>query len=86
MQEYFIIFIPAFVLGILHTVIPCEDKAIFCFWSFGISKNPKISVLILVLYGLGLMSANMVIAGISVSISLIPLILGGSLDKTTHNH
>ncbi|MFX1315700.1 MAG: sulfite exporter TauE/SafE family protein [Promethearchaeota archaeon] len=70
-----LVFTPAFLLGILHTFIPCEDKAIFFFWSFGISKTPKKSVFILVLYGLGLMSSNLIIAVITISISLIPKII-----------
>jgi sulfite exporter TauE/SafE len=48
--------------------MPCEDKAIFCFWSFGISKDWKQSMLTLLLYGMGLMTANVVIGTI---ISLI---------------
>ncbi|MEJ2248585.1 MAG: sulfite exporter TauE/SafE family protein [Candidatus Lokiarchaeota archaeon] len=71
-----IIFLPSFLLGILHTALPCEDKSIFFFWSFGISKNIKRSLFILVLYGLGLMSANMLIALISVLISSIPILFG----------
>jgi len=66
-----VIFAPAFTLGILHTAIPCEDKAIFFFWSFGISKTPLRSILILVLYGLGLISANLIIAFGTVFIGLI---------------
>ncbi|MFX0025785.1 MAG: sulfite exporter TauE/SafE family protein [Candidatus Hermodarchaeota archaeon] len=62
-QEFLIIFIPAFTLGFLHTAIPCEDKAIFFFWSFGIAKNPKRSIIILALYGVGSMTSNMIIAG-----------------------
>jgi ABC-type nickel/cobalt efflux system permease component RcnA len=75
-QEYFIIFFPAFILGILHTLIPCEDKAIFCFWSFGISKNAKRSFFILALYGIGLMSANMIIALVTIGISMVPRFFG----------
>ncbi|MFX1304509.1 MAG: sulfite exporter TauE/SafE family protein [Promethearchaeota archaeon] len=70
-----LIFAPAFTLGILHTLIPCEDKAIFFFWSFGISKTPKKSMFILMLYGLGLISSNMIIAIGTVLISFIPQIL-----------
>ena len=73
-QEYWIIFLPAFLLGILHTAMPCEDKAIFCFWSFGITKEPKKSISILTLYGLGLMTSNLTIAILMILISLIPLI------------
>lgn len=71
-QEYILIFMPAFLLGILHTAIPCEDKAIFFFWSFGIAKTPTRSIYILTLYGLGLISANMIIASVTVSITQIP--------------
>ena len=78
-QEFYlppllVIFVPAFTLGFLHTAIPCEDKAIFFFWSFGISKTPLKSILILVLYGLGLMSSNLIIASFTVFISLLPQI------------
>ena len=72
MQEFFIIFIPAFLLGILHTLIPCEDKAIFFFWSFGIAKNPTKSLFILILYGIGLMTSNLIIAFGTILISLVP--------------
>ena len=63
---------PAFLLGILHTAIPCEDKAIFFFWSFGISKTPTKSIYILSLYGLGLICANMIIASVTVTITQVP--------------
>ncbi|MHA1344085.1 MAG: urease accessory protein UreH domain-containing protein [Promethearchaeota archaeon] len=76
MQQYFIIFLPAFLLGMLHTAIPCEDKAIFCFWSSGISKTPKNSVFILIIYGLGLICANLIFASITILISFIPRFLG----------
>jgi len=71
-QEYFFILMPAFLLGFLHTAIPCEDKAIFFFWSFGIAKTPKKSIFILVLYGLGLISANMIIVSITIFITQVP--------------
>ncbi|MFX1365692.1 MAG: sulfite exporter TauE/SafE family protein [Promethearchaeota archaeon] len=74
-QPLLLIFAPAFTLGILHTLMPCEDKAIFFFWSFGISKTLKKSVYILVLYGLGLMTSNMVLATITILISFIPRLL-----------
>jgi len=75
MQEYLIIFLPAFLLGIFHTAIPCEDKAIFFFWSFGIAKNPKKSVFILILYGIGLITSNLIIASATILISLVPRIV-----------
>ena len=71
-QEYLIIFMPAFLLGILHTAIPCEDKAIFFFWSFGIAKTPAKSIYILALYGVGLICANMIIASVTVLITQVP--------------
>lgn len=70
--EYFIFFMPAFFLGVLHTLIPCEDKAIFFFWSFGIAKTPKKSIYILMLYGLGLITSNMIIASVTVFITQVP--------------
>jgi sulfite exporter TauE/SafE len=74
-QEYFIIFFPALLLGLLHSLMPCEDKAIFCFWSFGIEKKTRRSLLTLILYGIGLMTANLSIAVITILISLVPLII-----------
>ena len=74
-QEYLIIFLPVFLIGLLHTLAPCEDKTIFCFWSFGIKKEVKNSMLILILYGLGLMTANLSIVMVIILISLIPLII-----------
>lgn len=75
MFEYLIIFLPAFLLGILHTIIPCEDKAIFFFWSFGISKTPRRSLNILVLYGFGLISSNLIIAMGTILISFVPRLI-----------
>lgn len=83
--QYFIIFMPAFLLGILHTILPCEDKSIFFFWSFGVAKTPLRSLLILTLYGFGLMSANMIIAFISIGIGFIPLFFGIIPDSHTIN-
>ncbi len=84
MQEYFIIFLPAFILGMLHTFIPCEDKAILFFWSLGIAKEAKKSVFILALYGLGLMTANLIIASGTILISLIPRIILPNLIFDPH--
>ncbi|MFX1339540.1 MAG: sulfite exporter TauE/SafE family protein [Promethearchaeota archaeon] len=74
-QEYLIIFFPALLLGLLHTLSPCEDKSIFCFYTFGITKETRKSLFILILYGLGLMTANLTIAIITILISLVPLII-----------
>lgn len=74
-QEYLIIFFPALLLGLLHTAMPCEDKSIFCFYTFGVTKETRKSLFILVLYGFGLMTANLTIAIIMILISLVPLII-----------
>jgi len=82
--EYLIIFFPALLLGLLHTAMPCEDKSILVFWSFGIAKETRKSLFILILYGLGLMAANMTIAFIAVLISLVPLIIFPSFVADPH--
>jgi len=74
-QEYLLIFFPALLLGLLHTAMPCEDKSLFCFYSFGITKETRESLLILILYGFGLMTANLSIAIVTILISLVPLII-----------
>lgn len=51
--------------------MPCEDKAIFCFWSFGISKDWKSSMITLIIYGAGLMTANVLIGTLTSLFSLI---------------
>lgn len=53
-----------FFLGILHTIMPCEDKAIFCFYAFGVSRDWKQSLKILTFYGLGLFLMNLIIGSI----------------------
>lgn len=75
-EPFLFIFLMAFILGFLHTILPCEDKAIFLFWSLGISKTPKKSFYILALYGFGLMSANLIIAGGVMFITSIPFLFG----------
>lgn len=85
MQEYFIILLPAFLLGVLHTAIPCEDKAIFFFFSSGISKTPRSRAFLLTLYGLGLMSANLTIAGFTALSSLVPRFFGIEPDRYASN-
>ncbi|MFO7795426.1 MAG: sulfite exporter TauE/SafE family protein [Promethearchaeati archaeon] len=75
-EPYLFILLMAFILGVLHTILPCEDKAIFLFWSLGISKTPKKSFIILALYGFGLISANLIIAGGLIFISVVPFFFG----------
>lgn len=62
--QYLLVFWPGFVLGILHTLIPCEDKTIFIFYTFGVSRDMKEAFKILTAYGFGLLCANMVIGTI----------------------
>ncbi len=50
--------------------MPCEDKAIFCFWSFGVSKDWKSSMVMLSIYGAGLMTANVAIGTLASLFSL----------------
>ncbi|TFF94434.1 MAG: hypothetical protein EU543_01275 [Promethearchaeota archaeon] len=75
-EPYLFILLMAFILGFLHTILPCEDKAIFLFWSLGISKTPKKSFFILALYGFGLISANLIIAGGLIFITIVPFFFG----------
>lgn len=74
MLDQLLVLWPAFLIGTLHTIMPCEDKAIFCFWSFGVSKDTKQTTFILALYGLGLMTANIII-GTTISLLSFPIAL-----------
>jgi sulfite exporter TauE/SafE len=59
--EVILVFWTGIFLGILHTIMPCEDKAIFCFYAFGVSRDWKQAFRILNLYGLGLFLMNFII-------------------------
>ncbi len=48
----------AFAFGLLHTLQPCEDKAIFGFHTFGVAKNNREAVKIVFVYSLGLFVVN----------------------------
>jgi ABC-type nickel/cobalt efflux system permease component RcnA len=48
----------AFAFGLLHTLQPCEDKAIFGFHTFGIAKNTSEAIKIVFIYSLGLFVTN----------------------------
>ncbi len=68
----------SFVYGLIHTIQPCEDKAIFGFHTFGVAKNSAEAFKIVGIYALGLMTVNNVI-GFGFSIlgnffSVIPVI------------
>ncbi|MBD3213980.1 MAG: hypothetical protein GF311_15325 [Candidatus Lokiarchaeota archaeon] len=85
-EPYLVVFLMAFILGFLHTILPCEDKAIFLFWSLGISKTPKRSFYILALYGFGLIAANLIIAGALIFVTILPFFFGlPSPDSSTIN-
>ncbi|MHA1766153.1 MAG: urease accessory protein UreH domain-containing protein [Promethearchaeota archaeon] len=65
-----------FFLGILHTIMPCEDKFIFCFYAFGVSRDWKQAFRIVNFYGFGLFLTNFIIGAI---LSYISSILGLTL-------
>ncbi len=65
-----------FFLGILHTIMPCEDKFIFCFYAFGVSRDWKQAFRIVNFYGFGLFLTNFIIGAI---VSYISSILGLTL-------
>lgn len=62
--QVFLVFWTGIILGILHTIMPCEDKAIFCFYAFGVSRDWKQAIGILNLYGLGLFLTNLLIGSV----------------------
>ena len=57
--------------GILHTFMPCEDKFIFCFYAFGVSRDWKQAFKIVNLYGFGLFLTNLIIGTIIAYVSWI---------------
>jgi len=65
-----------FFLGLLHTLMPCEDKFIFCFYAFGVSRDWKQAFRIVNFYGFGLFLTNLIIGTI---LSYISSILGQTL-------
>lgn len=62
--DLLLIFIPGFSVGILHTLLPCEDKTIFTFYTLGVSRDTKETFRILAVYSLGLMLTNLIIGSI----------------------
>lgn len=65
----------AFVYGLLHTMQPCEDKAIFGFHTLGIAKNNIEAIKIVGIYALGLFTVdNLIGAGFSAIGSFVGLI------------
>ena len=48
----------AFVIGLLHVLEPCEDKAVASLYATVIGKNTKKILFLVFLYGLGMMMAD----------------------------
>ena len=63
----------AFSYGLLHTLQPCEDKAIFGFHTLGIAKNTSESLKIVAIYALGLFTINNLIG---IAFSALGLFVG----------
>ncbi|TFG19550.1 MAG: hypothetical protein EU530_05910 [Promethearchaeota archaeon] len=59
-----LVYWPGFVLGFLHSCVPCYDKTMFCFYAFGISREPKDAFKILGSYSTGILLSNMLIGTI----------------------
>lgn len=68
----------AFAYGLLHTIQPCEDKAIFGFHAFGVARNTAEAFKIIGIYSLGLMTVNNLLglgfASIGNILSLVPFL------------
>ncbi len=69
--DLLLIFIPGFSVGILHTLMPCEDKTIFTFYALGVSRDTKETFRILATYSLGLMLINLIIGSIMAYIGYV---------------
>ncbi|MDD5496427.1 MAG: sulfite exporter TauE/SafE family protein [Candidatus Omnitrophica bacterium] len=48
----------AFVIGLLHVLEPCEDKAVASLYATAIGKNTRRILFLVFLYGLGMMIAD----------------------------
>lgn len=59
LKEYSILF--AFILGILHVLEPCEDKAIVSLYVAWVGKNWKQTLRLILLYGFGMLLINVLI-------------------------
>ena len=64
--------------GLLHTLQPCEDKAIFGFHTLGIAKNSIEAIKIVAVYGLGLFVIDNLLgaafSALGLFVGLIPII------------
>ena len=74
--DLLLVFIPGFSVGILHTLMPCEDKTIFTFYTLGVSRDTKETFRILAAYSLGLMLINLIIGSI---MAYIGYVLGNAI-------
>ncbi len=61
LASFVFVFWPGFTLGILHSLQPCEDKAIFSFYALGVSKDWREAFKMINLYGAGLLTSNLLI-------------------------
>ena len=48
----------AFIIGLLHVLEPCEDKAIVSLYATAMGKNTRKTLFLVFLYGLGMMIAD----------------------------
>ncbi|WP_457558493.1 urease accessory protein UreH domain-containing protein [Candidatus Harpocratesius sp.] len=64
-------------LGVLHSIMPCEDKFIFIFYSFGVARDWKQAFRIINFYGAGLFLMNLIIGGI---VSYVGAIFGALIN------
>jgi sulfite exporter TauE/SafE len=78
-QVIYLIYSWSFTFGLLHTLLPCEDKAIFGFHAFGVSKNVFDALKFVGVFALGVMTVNNLIGfGFAVLgniFSLIPFMI-----------
>ncbi|MHA1734133.1 MAG: urease accessory protein UreH domain-containing protein [Promethearchaeota archaeon] len=55
-------FWPSFMLGLFHAIFPCEDKAIFGFYAFGVSRDWRSALNLINFFGLGLIVGNLLVS------------------------
>lgn len=69
-----LVYWPGFVLGFLHSCVPCYDRTMFVFYAFGVSRETKDAFHIIGSYSSGILLSNMFIGTIITT-------LGGLLLK-----
>ncbi|MBN2154435.1 MAG: sulfite exporter TauE/SafE family protein [Candidatus Lokiarchaeota archaeon] len=55
---------PGFMLGFLHSCVPCQDKTLFIFYTFGVSRQTKDAFRILGSYSSGLLISNIALGSL----------------------